>query len=58
VATVLVVHDANKVWDAVIRDEVENTMRLLGVTKLSQLSPAFVNTKALDHLICDPPYEK
>ncbi|KAL7419932.1 hypothetical protein Q5752_005851 [Cryptotrichosporon argae] len=35
----------------IMRDEIETTMRLLGVTKLSQLGPHLLNTKALDSLI-------
>jgi L-lactate dehydrogenase (cytochrome) len=32
----------------VLRDEIETTMRLLGVTNVSQLGPHLLNTKALD----------
>lgn len=36
-----------------MRDEIETTMRLLGVTKLDQLGPHLLNTKALDTQIMD-----
>jgi hypothetical protein len=36
---------------AVMRDEIETTLRLLGVTKISQLGPHLLNTRALDPLI-------
>jgi len=39
----------------IMRDEIETTMRLLGVTKLSQLGPHLLNTKALDPLLADSP---
>ncbi|KAG8742249.1 hypothetical protein FRC10_001736 [Ceratobasidium sp. 414] len=35
----------------IIRDEVETTMKLLGVTSLDQLGPHLLNTKALDPFI-------
>ncbi|KAF8709023.1 Vacuolar assembling protein VPS41, partial [Rhizoctonia solani] len=35
----------------IIRDEVETTMKLLGVTSLDQLGPHLLNTKALEPLI-------
>ncbi|KAF8607793.1 putative cytochrome b2, mitochondrial precursor [Ceratobasidium sp. AG-I] len=35
----------------IIRDEVETTLKLLGVTSLDQLGPHLLNTKAIDHLI-------
>ena len=35
----------------IIRDEVETTLKLLGVTSLDQLGPHLLNTKALDPLI-------
>ncbi|QRW01980.1 FMN-dependent alpha-hydroxy acid dehydrogenase [Ceratobasidium sp. AG-Ba] len=37
----------------IIRDEVETTMKLLGVTSLDQLGPHLLNTKALDPFISD-----
>ncbi|KAL6246963.1 hypothetical protein RBB50_006270 [Rhinocladiella similis] len=36
-----------------LSDEIETTMRLLGVNKLSDLSPSYVNTKELEHYIVD-----
>ncbi|OXC64351.1 hypothetical protein AYX13_06242 [Cryptococcus neoformans] len=39
----------------IMRDEIETTMRLLGVTKLDQLGPHLLNTKALDPLVFDQP---
>lgn len=39
----------------ILRDEVETTLRLLGVTKLSQLGPHLINTKAIDPLLADKP---
>lgn len=35
----------------VMRDEIETTLRLLGVTKISQLGPHLLNTRAIDPLI-------
>jgi hypothetical protein len=32
----------------VLSDEIETTMRLIGVTNLDQLSPYYVNTKRLE----------
>ncbi|CED83134.1 mitochondrial cytochrome b2- [Phaffia rhodozyma] len=39
----------------IMRDEIETTLRLLGVTKLSQLGPHLLNTRALDPLIAQKP---
>ncbi|KAH8081967.1 FMN-dependent dehydrogenase-domain-containing protein [Filobasidium floriforme] len=39
----------------IMRDEIETTMRLLGVTKLSQLGPHLLNTRALDPLLNEAP---
>ncbi|KAI5448979.1 hypothetical protein NCC49_005712 [Naganishia albida] len=39
----------------IVRDEVQTTMRLLGVTRLSQLGPHLLNTKAIDPLLADKP---
>jgi L-lactate dehydrogenase (cytochrome) len=36
-----------------MRDEIQTTMRLLGVTRLDQLGPHLLNTKALDSQIMD-----
>lgn len=36
---------------AVLSDEIETNMRLLGVNKLSDLSPHYVNTKELEHYL-------
>lgn len=33
---------------SVLSEEIETTMRCMGVTSLDQLSPAFVNTKRLE----------
>jgi L-lactate dehydrogenase (cytochrome) len=41
----------SKTMPPVIRDEVETTMKLLGVTSLNQLGPHLLNTKALDPFI-------
>lgn len=38
----------------VIRDEIETTMRLIGATKISDLGPHLINTKALQPLLNDP----
>lgn len=46
---------------AVLRDELETTMRMCGVTDLSQVHPGLLNTRAVDHLIPDQeehPYAK
>ena len=45
----------------VLKDELETTMRMMGVTDLSQLHPGMLNTGAVDHLIPDGeehPYAK
>lgn len=41
----------------VLKDELETSMRLTGITDLSQVSPRFVNTKDLDHLLMDTIHE-
>lgn len=46
---------------AVLKDELETTMRMMGVTDLSQVHPGMLNTRAVDHLIPDGeehPYAK
>ena len=35
----------------VMKDEIETTMKLLGITDLSQVHPGFLNTLDIDHLI-------
>ncbi|KAI9049239.1 hypothetical protein LZ554_007086 [Drepanopeziza brunnea f. sp. 'monogermtubi'] len=35
----------------ILRDELETTMRMMGVTDLSQVHPGMLNTGAVDHLI-------
>jgi L-lactate dehydrogenase (cytochrome) len=35
----------------ILKDEIETTLRLLGVTSLSQLHPGLLNTRHVDHLI-------
>ncbi|BEJ12905.1 hypothetical protein CspHIS471_0300790 [Cutaneotrichosporon sp. HIS471] len=49
------VEDAEGVVHAIdiMRDEIEVTMKLLGVTRLDQLGPHLLNTKALDHMVID-----
>lgn len=45
----------------VFRDELETTMRMVGITDLSQVHPGLLNTRAVDHLIPDGaehPYAK
>ncbi|WAO91430.1 Hypothetical protein NCS54_00890000 [Fusarium falciforme] len=37
----------------ILKDELETTMRLCGVTHLSQVHPGLVNTLAIDHLVSD-----
>ncbi|ODN87112.1 L-lactate dehydrogenase (cytochrome) [Cryptococcus wingfieldii CBS 7118] len=39
----------------IMRDEIETTMRLLGVTRLDQLGPHLLNTRALDPLVFEQP---
>lgn len=44
-----------------MRDELETSMKLLGITDLSQVHPGLVNTLDVDHLIpstVDHPYAK
>ncbi|GKT49274.1 peroxisomal (S)-2-hydroxy-acid oxidase GLO4 [Colletotrichum spaethianum] len=36
---------------AVLRDELETTMKMCGVTSLNQVHPGFLNTLAVDHLV-------
>lgn len=46
---------------AVLRDELETSMRMVGVTNLSQVHPGLVNTLDVDHLIpmtVNHPYAK
>jgi L-lactate dehydrogenase (cytochrome) len=46
---------------AVLKDELETTMRMMGITHLSQVHPGLLNTRAVDHLIPDGdehPYAK
>jgi len=38
-----------------LRDELETTMRLMGITELKQITRGCVNTQDIDHLI--PPME-
>ncbi|KAK5008031.1 Cytochrome b2, mitochondrial precursor [Elasticomyces elasticus] len=35
----------------ILRDELETSMRLIGITDLSQVRPGLVNTAAVDHLV-------
>ncbi|RDL32037.1 Uncharacterized protein BP5553_09439 [Venustampulla echinocandica] len=45
----------------ILKDELETTMRMMGVTDLSQVHPGLLNTGAVDHLIPDGkehPYAK
>lgn len=37
----------NLIW-TVLSDEIETTMRCMGVTTLEQLNPSYVNTKKLE----------
>ncbi|BEI94335.1 uncharacterized protein CcaverHIS019_0607940 [Cutaneotrichosporon cavernicola] len=37
----------------IMRDEIEVTMKLLGVTRLDQLGPHLLNTKVLDQMVID-----
>jgi L-lactate dehydrogenase (cytochrome) len=37
--------------NAVLKDELETSMRMLGVTDLRDLNPGYVNTLEVDHLI-------
>ncbi|WWC87468.1 uncharacterized protein L201_002357 [Kwoniella dendrophila CBS 6074] len=39
----------------IMRDEIQTTLRLLGVNKLDQLGPHLLNTRALDNLVFDQP---
>lgn len=39
-----------------MRDEIETTLRLLGVNNLSELGPHLLNTRALDSLVA-PAFE-
>ena len=36
-------------WSAVLSDEIETTMRLMGVTDLDQLNEFYVNALPLEH---------
>jgi L-lactate dehydrogenase (cytochrome) len=42
------------IFVTVIKDEMETTMKLLGVTSIDQLGPHLLNTKALEQFINDP----
>lgn len=37
----------------VLRDELETTMKMCGVTRLDEVHAGFLNTRAVDHLIPD-----
>ncbi|KAG4034415.1 hypothetical protein MFRU_003g03800 [Monilinia fructicola] len=37
----------------ILKDELETTMRMMGVTDISQVHPGMLNTRAVDHLIPD-----
>lgn len=37
--------------NAVIKDELETSMRMIGITDLSQANPDYVNTADVDHLV-------
>ncbi|KAL3427897.1 cytochrome b2 [Phlyctema vagabunda] len=37
----------------ILKDELETTMRMCGITDLSQVHPGILNTRAVDHLIPD-----
>ncbi|WWC60018.1 uncharacterized protein I303_102581 [Kwoniella dejecticola CBS 10117] len=39
----------------IMRDEIQTTLRLLGVNRLDQLGPHLLNTRALDNLVFDQP---
>ncbi|WVQ94678.1 hypothetical protein IAU59_001758 [Kwoniella sp. CBS 9459] len=39
----------------IMRDEIQTTLRLLGVNRLDQLGPHLLNTRALDNLVFDKP---
>jgi len=41
----------------ILRSEISSNLRLLGATKLSELSPSMVNTKFLDGLVYDGPLD-
>jgi len=36
---------------SVLNDELETTMRMMGVTSLDECHPGMLNTRAVDHLI-------
>ncbi len=38
---------------SILKDELETTLRLLGITDVDRLHPGLVNTKAVDHLVSD-----
>ena len=42
------IQEANSVVHAVLSEEIETTLRCMGVTSLDQLNPSFVNTKLLE----------
>ncbi|KAI9858513.1 MAG: hypothetical protein M1813_006454 [Trichoglossum hirsutum] len=39
----------------ILKAEISTCMRLLGVTSISELSPKYINARAIDHLIYDGP---
>lgn len=43
--------EAHADYRSVLKDELETTMRMMGVTDLSQVHPGMLNTGAVDHLI-------
>lgn len=54
-------HEGVEKYIEILKDELETTMRMMGVTDLSQVHPGMLNTRAVDHLIPDGeehPYAK
>lgn len=40
-----------KALTGILKDELENSLRLCGITKVDELHPGLVNTSAIDHLV-------
>ncbi|KAM0190576.1 hypothetical protein ACHAPC_002743 [Botrytis cinerea] len=46
-------HEGVEKYIDILKDELETTMRMMGITDLSQVHPGMLNTRAVDHLIPD-----
>jgi hypothetical protein len=45
------IHADNKLTHTVLNEELVTTMKMCGVTRLDELHPGLLNTRAVDHLV-------